>query len=478
MNIPKNILSVKIKGELFAFNGNNVEQILRVPPITTMPLATKGIKGIASVSGQIVTVIDTSVIFIEEDENSEVNSNIQSRILTIKCNGNNYGLLVDEVLGMDTIVQENYSVSNDDSKISAIYKKDDKIYQIINECLAISELKLFDYNPVVIDKFDQSDADSNNSISSSNSISGNRYLFLTLGDEEFAISLDIAREIIFVPNDITPMSESSANVIGMITLRNELIVAVDLRKMLGVEHSSKLGAKEQRLLILNYNGNSIALLVDSISEVKDIPTNAVETLPGKFVDNKIDSVYKSKDSIVSMVSKKYLIDFLENNSVENNEEINKENNNIEVEESKDMIEVAVFQIANEEFALGIEDVQEIIRYTEVTHIPEAPEFVEGVINLRGIVIPIISLPERLGFTKVIDKKSKILVCVIDGEKIGLFVDDVNEIMFIEDKYISSSASKDALFSDVITLDNGKRVILKLNILNVLSADIIEKIKLI
>ncbi|MEA3314236.1 MAG: chemotaxis protein CheW, partial [Campylobacterota bacterium] len=429
MNIPKNILSVKIKGELFAFNGNSVEQILRVPAITRMPLANKGIKGVASVSGQIVTVIDTSVIFIDEDElNKKDNSIIDSRILTIKCNGNNYGLLVDEVMGMDTVVEENYSLSNEDSKISAIYKKDDKIYQVINECLAISKLKLFDYKPVVIDKFDQKDFENQELLVSSNSRDTNRYLFLTLGDEDFAISLDIAREIIFVPKDITAMSESSENVIGMITLRNELIVAVDLRKMLGVDYSNNIGTKEQRFLILNYNGNSIALLVDSISEVKDIPSESVETLPGKFVDNKVESVYKSKDSIVSMVSKKYLINFLENYSVENSEEKEEEKDNIELEESKDMIEVAVFQIAKEEFALGIEDVQEIIRYTEVTHIPEAPEFVEGVINLRGIVIPIISLPERLGFTKIIDKKSKILVCVIDGERIGLFVDDVNEIM--------------------------------------------------
>jgi purine-binding chemotaxis protein CheW len=141
-----------------------------------------------------------------------------------------------------------------------------------------------------------------------------------------------------------------------------------------------------------------------------------------------------------------------------------------------MTEVAVFQIANEEFAIGIEDVQEIIKYTQITPIPEAPQFVDGVINLRGVVIPIVSLPERLGFEKNIDSKSKILVCIINEERVGLLVDDVNEIMFIEDKFISKSDKEDALFSDIITLDEGKRIILKLQVSNILEDNILNNIK--
>jgi purine-binding chemotaxis protein CheW len=143
-----------------------------------------------------------------------------------------------------------------------------------------------------------------------------------------------------------------------------------------------------------------------------------------------------------------------------------------------MSEIAAFQINNEEFALNIDDVNEIIKYTEITPIPEAPQFIDGVINLRGVVIPIVSLPERLGFTKEIKPKSKILICDIKGEKIGLFVDDVNEIMFIEDRFVSKSSNENTLFSEVITLDEGKRVILKLRITEVLDDDTIDSIKTI
>ena len=474
MDIPQNILSVKIGDELYGFDGNKVAQILRIPTITDMPLASAGLKGVSSISGKVVTMIDMGVVL----GTSEVDhTNKMARVLTITCDGNEYGLLVDEVVGMSSVEEENYELTHDaNDKIEAIYKTKDNICQVVNACNAINTLFLLNYTPVAIDRFEQKENINNQDQNVSNE--NQRFLFLTLGNEEFSISLDIAREIIFVPQNITPMSEAGYGVIGMITLRDELIVAIDLKELLGIYSHSEIEEKNQRLLILNHKGKSLALKVDSISEVKDIPVNQIETLPQKFRDNKIDSIYKAKSNIVSIISKRYLIDILDEYSVDEGDVSHISNNNEDdKQESEEMIEVAVFQIANEEFALGIEDVQEIIKYTEITPIPEAPAYVDGVINLRGVVIPIISLPERLGFEKNINAKSKILVCVIGNERIGLLVDDVNEIMFIEDQYISKSTSEDALFSDIITLDDGKRVILKMKLTNVIPSETLENINI-
>jgi len=482
MNIPQNILSVKIGKELYAFDGNKVEQILRVPAITKMPLTQSGLKGIASINGKIITIIDMGLVLgqslVEE-------SKVDARVLTIKCDGNDYGLLVDEVLGMEGVDESNYEISKKkDVKISGLYKKGETIYQIIDECISVNSLTLLNYTPVVIDKFEKTSSD-DVSVKQTHGNDGasDRFLFLTLGYEAFAISLDVAREIIFVPTHITPISEAGSGVMGMITLRGELIVAIDLKKVIGVPEKKEKNEdeeKERRLLILSHQGKSLALLVDSISEVKDILLKDMEKLPERFADSKIESVFKAPENIVSIVSKKYLVDVLEEYSIEEEKITSNNKKDEESENTKDneMSEIAVFQIAKEEFSLDIEDVQEIIKYTAITPIPEAPEFVDGVINLRGIIIPIISLPERLGFEKKIDSKSKILVCTMNGEKIGFLVDDVNEIMFIEDKYISKSSSQDALFDEIITLDNGKRIILKLKITNVIDETTIKSIQLI
>ena len=463
--MPENLLIVKVFDELFGFDGNIIEQILKVPLITPIPLASSGIKGISNINGRIATIIDLSTVLV----NRSIDTTKQkTRVLTIKCNENDYGLIVDEVIGMVGVIQEHYEEANEDNhKIKALYKQDEEIIQVVNECKAIESLTLLNYQPIEIDRFNQKSLEAKNTINGES----DRFLFLSLGKEEFAISLDIAREIIFVPENITPISEAGYGVIGMITLRDKLIVAIDLKKVLSI--SSDVSPKEQRLLILNYKGKTIALLVDSISEVKDILLSDIEKLPDRFTDSKISSVYKAKKSIVSIINKMFLVELIKEHSIE--EDNISENNDDKGNE--DMIEVAVFQIANEEFALGIEDVQEIIKYTDITQIPDAPEFIDGVINLRGTVIPIYSLPERLGFEKNINNKSKILVCNIEDEKIGLLVDDVSEIMFIEDKYISKSTSEDALFSDVITLDKGKRVILKINTNNLISKETIKSINL-
>ena len=468
MNIPQNILSVKIGGEVYGFDGDKILQILRVPAITEIPLASSGIKGLSSIGGKVVTIVDmASVLCLDSIEDD----NPKARLLTIDCDGELYGLLVDEVVGMSMVQEENYEPSlNSDDTIEAIYKQENSICQIINSCKAISTLSLASYRPVEIDRFEQKVQNTTDNLTTQDS---SRYLFLILGDERFAISLDIAREIIFVPKEITPMSEADFGVMGMITLRDELIVSIDIKQLLDVNSTNSIEQKEQRLLILSYEGNSLALKVDSISEVKEIPLSKIEKLPQRFSNTKVESIYKADDFLVSIISKSYLIELLEEYCIEEHK-TEEDDENLR---SEDMIEAAVFQIANEEFALGIEDVQEIIRYTEVTPIPEAPQFIDGVINLRGVVIPIMSLPQRLGFEKKIDNKSKILVCIIGDERIGLLVDDVNEIMFIEDKYISKSSSEDTLFSDVITLDDGKRVILKINISNLIPQNILDSINI-
>lgn len=474
MSIPNNILSVKIGSELFAFDGEQIEQILRVPKITIMPLTSDSIRGVSSISGRTVTIIDMSIILgskkIDENQND-------ARVLTVKNDGKEYGILVDAVLEMDSIIQENYEVSKkENSKISAVYKKEDKIYQIIDISKVVNSLSLTTYSPVLLDKFDISAKSENGNKLNDNT---QRCIFLTLGKEHFAISLEVAREIIFIPEKITAISEAGFGVMGMITLRDELVTALDLKKIINVEpiEFSKDMSKQNRFLLLSYEGNSVALLVDSISEVKDIPNNKIEVLPQRFADSKVESIFKDEDKIVSIVSTDFLKELSKEYVIEENKDLELKKHSFSTKDNL-MSEVAAFKINNEEFALEIQDVQEIIKYTDVTAIPEAPKFIDGLINLRGVVIPIISLPQRLGFEKQITSKSKILICDLNSEKIGLFVDDVNEIMFIEDENVSKSNNEDSLFSEVITLNNGKRIILKLRLSEVLDEDTLDDIKMI
>jgi len=98
---------------------------------------------------------------------------------------------------------------------------------------------------------------------------------------------------------------------------------------------------------------------------------------------------------------------------------------------EEMLQLVSFKLGDEEFGVDIMQVQEIIRMQDITAVPNAPEFVEGVINLRGRVIPIVDLRKRFGLEeKSHDKATRIIVVKVDDLTVGLIVDEVSEVLRI------------------------------------------------
>lgn len=109
----------------------------------------------------------------------------------------------------------------------------------------------------------------------------------------------------------------------------------------------------------------------------------------------------------------------------------KESDVYQKDQSDDIIQLVSFNIGDEEFGVDILKVQEIIRLVEITRVPNAPSFVEGVINLRGKVIPVIDLRKRLGMPSITaSSESRIVVVELESRIIGFLVDCVNEVLRI------------------------------------------------
>jgi len=95
------------------------------------------------------------------------------------------------------------------------------------------------------------------------------------------------------------------------------------------------------------------------------------------------------------------------------------------------LQVVGFRIGNETFGVRIGAVREIVRVPEITAVPSAPETVEGVINLRGKIIPVMDLRKRFGQTEIQpDKKNRILVVELDNKLVGLIVNAASEVLRI------------------------------------------------
>ena len=95
----------------------------------------------------------------------------------------------------------------------------------------------------------------------------------------------------------------------------------------------------------------------------------------------------------------------------------------------ELFQVVSFKLGLEEFGIDILKVQEINRMVEITKVPQAPFYCEGVINLRGKVISVINLRKKFDMDSLEwDKNTRILVCDVSGDEIGMIVDSVDEVL--------------------------------------------------
>lgn len=102
----------------------------------------------------------------------------------------------------------------------------------------------------------------------------------------------------------------------------------------------------------------------------------------------------------------------------------------ETREVKNEIKLVVFRLGEEEFGAPIHQVHEILRLVEITRVPRAPRFIEGVVNLRGRIIPILDLRRRfeLPMDASPEKKQRIMEVEVDGQILGMIVDEVSEVV--------------------------------------------------
>jgi purine-binding chemotaxis protein CheW len=139
--------------------------------------------------------------------------------------------------------------------------------------------------------------------------------------------------------------------------------------------------------------------------------------------------------------------------------------------------LATFFLHEEEYGLPVRLVQEIIRVTDITQVPRAPEFIKGVINLRGRIIPVVDLRRKLGLGDVeTTRQTRIVVVSLDGRLIGLLVDGASQVLRVP------VSSIEAAPEEVVEIDSNfirgvakleKRLIILIDLSQILARELRE-----
>jgi purine-binding chemotaxis protein CheW len=119
----------------------------------------------------------------------------------------------------------------------------------------------------------------------------------------------------------------------------------------------------------------------------------------------------------------------------------------------------VFTLGTEHYALGIQQVHEIIRYSEPRSVASRADWVRGVISLRGRIVPVYDLAARLGVPSELTEQTKIVIVEAGSETAGVIVDGVEEVLTVEDEHMQEAPGADTTLIDSIAKIGNRLVIL-------------------
>ena len=142
------------------------------------------------------------------------------------------------------------------------------------------------------------------------------------------------------------------------------------------------------------------------------------------------------------------------------------------------LQLVTFEVAGEEFAVDILSVHEINRMMELTRVPQSPPEVEGVINLRGRIIPVLDLRKRFGMTvSERNEHNRIIVVEVHGRVLGFIVDRVHEVLRIDSSIVEPAPQMVCSIDSEFIAGVGKlkdRLIILLDLTKLFSAQTLDK----
>ncbi|MDF1881123.1 chemotaxis protein CheW [Sulfurimonas sp. MAG313] len=457
-DIIEEVLIIKEQDCFYGINTNEVEQILRVLDITPMAMTPKAIRGLCSIEGSIISVLDFSTL-LDGRKKPVLNENFKARQVSITTESHHFSLLVSEVINSIEANQDDMEyVEDQDDVIVALLKYEDDIIQVISIERLIQDIAL----PSYVSK-DVRDMNSDLDEAGLNS-NLKRFLFFIMGEEQYALEVDSIREIIALPENFTAIAESNKEIVGMISLRDDLLVVADLREYYDFNNER---TEKNRIIVSQYQDKHIGLVVDDIVDIQDVETSMIEGMPENFKDKKINGVLHINEKLISIVNPDIIKTLVRDQAhLISDKEANEEEAS---NEEKVDLEVVIFQMGGEEYAFNIDDVSEIIDITEITPVADTLEHIKGVINIRGQVISIASLYAILTLQENEDIDQQIIVTEVNKNRVGFVVDKVNDVRGIVAEEIKDEDDGKGLFNSILQLEKGKRLVMMFDTIRLFSS---------
>jgi purine-binding chemotaxis protein CheW len=488
----EHLVVFRVATDLFGFRAEDVGEVGRVPVLAHMPLAPNCLMGLANLRGLVIPVVNLRRLLgfaaTQVDD--------AARVIVID-GGAPVAFVVDRIEALLTL--SSARVEKDDAGAGSV--DPDLLDGIIKGAEGDSTIKVLNPHRLLRDEFSRLGASAPRPASAvliggaprNDTVPRPKQqvelVSFDLGQQEYALPLDRVREIIPLPDRVSEVPRAETAVIGVMTLRDRLLPLISMRALLGLPRDRERTARG-KVVVLAMGSGSIGIVTDNTKEILRITPDVIDPAPALLTRGAGEAEITS---ICRLDHGKRLVALLSPDRLFRSELVRRvlaENSGTDEahasqDDEKTMADeqFIIFRLGNQEYGLPIAAVDEIARLPDqITRLPKAPGFIDGVINLRGIVVPVVDLRRRFGLVcQEPASVRRILVLGVGGGKTGFMVDSVSEVMKVPVDAIGLapelSAEQMRLIGRVINLEAQGRIILLIDpeqLLDRIESDVLTK----
>ncbi|WP_428505217.1 chemotaxis protein CheW [Roseateles sp.] len=512
----RQFVTFSVAGEMFAVPMGPVQEIIRLPEVAQLPLAPHALEGLANLRGRVLPIINLRSLFGAARREADD----ATRALVINL-GQALGFIVDHVASVVNVEPSQIQAADAIQSVVRTEYLSGLIQQERPEG-GTQLLLILDFERLVQAQFaglqaagelrretresrgsrESCGADTPGALLTSEAgpqTEGERsagedllLVSFTVAGQEYGISINDVQEIVQLPEHITSLPNAPVHVSGLISLRRRLLPLLDLRSLFGL--GSIAADEHHRIVVVALPPAApggepalVGLITDTVKEVIHVPRRQNEPMPGILARDvqmqEFASICRLDEGrrLVSVISTQALLGldavqeaaalqlspgtFPTDSADAETATMHSSPTEASSLEQQEDLQVVIFRLGAEEFGVPIMSVQEIVRVPELlTRVPKTPSYVEGVINLRGTVLPVIDQRSRLGMaTLERNDRQRIMVFMVDGMRTGFIVDSVAEVLRINRHSVSPapalSVEQGRLITQVAKLDDNKRLVM-------------------
>lgn len=430
-----------IAGESFAVALAAVREIIRVPVIVKLPLAPAALEGLANLRGAVLPVVNTRRLFgLPERDHDDA-----TRVVILD-GARPVGIVVDDVANVVSVEADRIEAAGSISTTvrsdlleGVIKAEGERGMVMVLDALAMiaREFETFEARGTEAAVRLQAVAQTATEISSDDQM---QLVSFDVAGQEYGLEITCVQEIVQVPERITKVPKAAAAVLGVMNLRDRLLPVLSMRALFGMDPAPL--ADHNRVVVVSLDGgkSAVGMVMDRVREVLRVPRSLIDPMPPLLAADAqlrdITAVCRldNGNRIVSVLSADKIFDdgALQGSLAALTEEGQDMAGTESASGSSEEEQFVVFRLMNEEYGVAIADVQEIVRLPEtIARVPRSPDFIEGVINLRGAVIPLVDQRTRFGLpAQDRNDRQRVMVFTIRGVQTGFIVDSVSEVMRI------------------------------------------------